>query len=278
MATVRIAAGDGLTLAAEEYGGAGDPVVLLAHGGGQCRQVWAETAERLSAACFHVFTLDSRGHGDSDRPDPPHYALDDFARDFEAVARWRTELDGRPPHYVGASLSGLAGLIAAGLLSQGSFASLTLVDVTPTYDASALVKARALFARTAEEGFATEPEAARAVGLESGNPKVGQMLHWATDGRWRWRWDPAFAAWIDHDEPTQRRCEAAAKALSIPAHLIRAGRSEFVNDETTANFQALTPHLRVTVLPEFRHLVTGDPKGSYANAILPFLEGVSGRG
>jgi pimeloyl-ACP methyl ester carboxylesterase len=276
--TVRIPVGDGLTLAAETFGKDGNPAVLLAHGGGQCRHVWADTATRLAASGYHVFTLDSRGHGDSDWPTPPRYEPDDFARDFAAAARWRLEADGRPPHYVGASLSGIAGLIAAGLLDQAAFASLTLIDVTPTYNEDALLKARALFARTAEQGFATEAEAARAVGAKPGGSQVGKMLRREAGGRWRWRWDPAFADYIQHDERTQRRCSAAAQALSLPVHLVRAGRSEFVDDETTAAFLALTPQLRVTILPDARHVVTGDPEGIYANAILTFLDGVSGRG
>ena len=278
MGTLRIPTEDGLTLAAEEFGASVDPVVLLAHGGGQCRHVWAETAERLAASRYHVFALDSRGHGDSDWPDQPRYELDDFARDFEAVARWRIALDRRPPHFVGASMSGLAGLLAAGLINQAAFSSITLVDVTPTYDEDALTKARTFLGRTVRDGFVTEGEAARALGVASGSMKVGQMLRRDADGRWRWRWDPAFADCIHHNQPTQRRCEAAAQALSIPSHLIRAGRSEFVNDSTTVAFLRSTPQLKVTVLPDARHVVTGDPNGVYANAMLPFLGSVSGLG
>ncbi len=270
--TVRVPVGHGLTLAAESFGEEGNPVLLLGHGGGQCRHVWAETAQRLAASGYRVFTLDSRGHGDSDWTRPPRYEPDDFARDVEAAARWRLEADACPPHYVGASLSGIAGLIAAGLFDKAAFASLTLVDVTPTYRVDALAKARNLFARTLKNGFATEAEAARAIGDEPGGARVSRILRKDTDGRWHWRWDPAFAARIHHDERTQRLCRAAAAALSIPVHLIRAGRSEFVDDEAAGAFLELTPHLQVTVLPEARHVVTGDPHGTYADAILKFLE------
>lgn len=276
--TVSVPASGGLTLAAEAFGHNDDPAVLMGHGGGQCRHIWTETATRLAGAGYRVFTLDSRGHGDSDWPDPPSYDPRDFARDVEAAARWRLEADGRPAHYVGSSMSGIAGLLAAGLFNQAAFASLTLVDVTPTYQEDALDKARALFARTAEEGFATEAEAARAVGAAPGSAQVAKMLRREADGRWRWRWDPAFADHIRHDQPTQRECMLAAKALSIPVHLVRAGRSDFVTDETTCAFLTLTPHLQVTMLPDARHVVTGDPEGIYANAILSFLEGVPAQG
>lgn len=270
--SLSVPAADGLSLAVEQFGDESSPVVLMGHGGGQCRHVWAETAERLAAAGYRVFTVDSRGHGDSDWAVPPSYEPDDFARDFEAVARRRLEEDGRPPHFIGASASGIAGLIAAGLLDQPAFASLTLVDVTPTYKPGALEKARALFVNTVEYGFATEEEAARVVGAEPGSPRVEQMLRREADGRWYWRWDPAFAEGIHHDDRTQGRCKVAARALSIPVHLIRAGRSEFVDDDSTNAFRTLTPHLEVTLLPGARHVVTGDPEGIYANAILGFLK------
>lgn len=269
-----VPAADGLSLAAGRFGDEGEPTLLMGHGGGQCRHVWTDTAVRLAAAGYHVLTLDSRGHGDSDWAVPPSYEPDDFARDFAAAAAWRADLDGRAPHFVGASASGIAGLIAAGLLNPAAFASLTLVDVTPTYRPDALDKARRLFVRTAEEGFSSEEEAAKAVGAEPGSDKLGYLLHQDASGRWRWRWDPAFAARIHHDDRTQARCADAAKALSIPVHLIRAGRSDFVDDETTEAFRKMVPHLAVTLLPGARHVVTGDPDGVYAEAILGFLGGV----
>lgn len=269
-----VPAADGLFLAAEWFGDPGGSAIMMGHGGGQCRHVWADTAVRLAAAGYYVVTMDSRGHGDSEWAVPPSYEPDDFARDFSAAATWRVELDGQAPHFVGASASGIAGLIAAGLLSPAAFASLTLVDVTPTYRPDALEKARSLFVRTAKEGFSNEEEAARAVGAEPGSDKLRYFLHQDASGRWRWRWDPAFATRIHHDDRTQDKCAAAARALSIPVHLIRAGRSDFVDDETTEAFRRLVPHLAVTLLPGARHVVTGDPDGIYADAILSFLRGV----
>ena len=270
--TLFVPAADGLSLAASQFGDDGAPAVIMGHGGGQSRHVWAETAERLAVAGYKVITLDSRGHGDSDWAVPPSYEPNDFARDFSAAVAWRKNLDGRGPHFVGASASGIAGLIAAGLLNPEAFASLTLVDVTPTYRPDALDKARSLFLETAEDGFPNEAEAARAVGAEPGSDRLRHLLRPGADGRWRWRWDPAFAARIHHDDRTQGQCTDAARALTIPVHLIRAGRSDFVDDETTEAFRELAPHLTVTFLPGARHVVTGDPDGIYAEAILNFLE------
>jgi len=263
---------DGLRLAAEAFGAAGDPVVLLAHGGGQSRHVWADTARLLAAAGYLAIALDSRGHGDSDWSVPPRYEPEDFARDFASVARWRLDVDGRAPHFVGASLAGIAGLIAAGLLAPPAFATLTLVDVVPDFRTDALDKARDLFALGHNEGFASDDDAARALGARPGRIQVARFMRRGADGRWRWRWDPAFAERIHHDDLTRARCAGAARALSIPVHLIRAGRSEFVDRAATEAFRAMTPHLRVSDLPEARHVVTGDPDGAYARKIRDFLD------
>jgi pimeloyl-ACP methyl ester carboxylesterase len=64
----------------------GSPV-LLAHPTGFHGQIWAPVAERLVAAGRRVWSLDFRGHGDSDAPDPigDDYSWDGFASDVLAV-------------------------------------------------------------------------------------------------------------------------------------------------------------------------------------------------
>ena len=60
---------------------------LLAHPTGFHGRIWAPVAERLVAAGRRVWSLDFRGHGDSDAPDPAgdDYSWDGFASDALAV-------------------------------------------------------------------------------------------------------------------------------------------------------------------------------------------------
>jgi len=269
--TLSIPAADGLHLAADGYGPEAAPAIFLAHGGAQCRHVWADTARFLAAGGHRAVTLDLRGHGDSDRARPPRYDPWDFARDFGAAARWWRTAHGHAPHFVGASLSGAAGLIAAGLLSTDVFASLTLVDSTPRINTGALDKAKHIFAQGIEEGFATMEQAARVAALPPERARVEQLMREGADGRWRWRWDPALVGLFHHNDEVRRQCEEAARHLTMPAHLIRAELSDFVDDATTAALLALAPHVQVTIMPQARHVVTGDPEGRYARAILAFV-------
>ena len=89
-------AGDGLTLAADTYGPAEGPPVLLFHGGGQTRHAWGGTARLLGDKGWRATTVDLRGHGESDWPaagDGSGYTLDEFAADVRAVAA----VQSRPP-------------------------------------------------------------------------------------------------------------------------------------------------------------------------------------
>jgi pimeloyl-ACP methyl ester carboxylesterase len=67
-------------------GGNGAPM-LLAHPTGFHGRIWAPVAERLVAAGHRVWSLDFRGHGDSDAPDPAgnDYSWAGFASDALAV-------------------------------------------------------------------------------------------------------------------------------------------------------------------------------------------------
>ena len=91
---VRITAPAGITLTAERFGTvSSEPPVLLLHGGGQTRHSWGGTAQRLAERGFEAWTLDLRGHGDSDWAPDGDYTTDAMVEDLDAVC----ERIGRPP-------------------------------------------------------------------------------------------------------------------------------------------------------------------------------------
>ena len=49
---------------AVDHGGSG-PVVVLLHGLGGCKELWAETGLALRAAGYRTIAYDHRGHGES---------------------------------------------------------------------------------------------------------------------------------------------------------------------------------------------------------------------
>src|SRR5215218_4647328 len=105
--TVRLA-GAGVALVADVYGDPGGPPVLLLHGGGQTRHAWGSAATAFATAGRRAYSIDLRGHGNSDWSPDGIYGLDRFSGDVRTIARGLPEL----PALVGASLGGLSSLVA----------------------------------------------------------------------------------------------------------------------------------------------------------------------
>ncbi|MDX1649604.1 MAG: alpha/beta fold hydrolase, partial [Myxococcota bacterium] len=186
---------DGLTLVADAYGDPEAPPVLLQHGGGQTRHSWRGTARALAARGFHALAIDLRGHGDSDWDPARDYRFGRYARDTVAVARALP----RPPALVGASLGGLAALLATAAGEGPRFPALVLVDITPRMDEQGAMAVLSFMRERVEEGFASLEEAADAIARylpHRPRPRdlsgLRKNLRQGADGRWRWHWDPAF--------------------------------------------------------------------------------------
>jgi pimeloyl-ACP methyl ester carboxylesterase len=154
--TFTIEGAGAISLTAEAEGDAYAIPVLLAHGGGQTRRAWRRVVSELAQAGFRAIAFDMRGHGDSDWSPCGAYEMRDFAADLVAAA---SRLDQKPA-LVGASLGGLAGLIAAGELAPGSFASLTLVDIAPRMEPSGVMRVVGFMEEHVDSGFASPEEAA----------------------------------------------------------------------------------------------------------------------
>ena len=86
------------------------------------------------------------------------YAFSDFAADARALARTLAERSGKRPAAVGASLGGIASLMAEGVAAKArrpaAVSALVLVDITPRVDMRASPRCRASCARMPNEGFA----------------------------------------------------------------------------------------------------------------------------
>ncbi len=185
-----------------DFYGKGSRPVLLLHGGGQTRHAFAGTAQELAKAGWTALVLDQRGHGDSEWVSDGNYTAPNFAKDAIAVAAELTRRFGRPPVLVGASLGGMAGMLAEGMAysekREPNFAALVLVDVTPRFDPQGASKIRDFMRGKSLEGFASIEEAADAVAQylphrprPSSTEGLRKNLR-QRGGRWYWHWDPRF--------------------------------------------------------------------------------------
>lgn len=267
---------DGLTLVGDGYGDPAHAPVLLMHGGGQTRHAWGGTARALARHGWYAVCVDLRGHGDSSWSPDGNYGIDVFARDFAVLARAFE----RPPVLVGASLSGLAALIAQGEAEAALFAALVLVDVTPRLDPQGTQHIIDFMRARMEEGFATLEEAADTIAAyvpHRQRPKnldgLAKNLRRHPDGRYRWHWDPQFMAGKKPPDVHSQhdRLFAAARNLRIPTLLVRGRMSDLVTEEAAREFLDLVPHAKFADVSGAGHMVAGDRNDAFTAAVVGFL-------
>ena len=277
-------------LDAEVFGDNGPPVLLL-HGGGQTRHAWRSTAEKLASKGYTAYTLDQRGHGNSEWVANGAYEFRDFSADLKLVATEITCRSGVKPIVVGASLGGIAALLAEGEPKRASdthmFSALVLVDITPRVDMTGVNKILGFMRAHAKEGFATIADAAHIVAQylpHRPRPKsiegLKKNLRRSPDGRWRWHWDPRFLDGPRTADVDRRQLETvlqeAARRIAIPVLLVRGAYSELVKESHVQEFLELVPHAEYVNVGDARHMVAGDRNDQFSTVVVSFIERLSG--
>ncbi|MGW0024651.1 alpha/beta fold hydrolase [Rhodococcus sp. NPDC003383] len=270
--------GDRVSLAADLWEPASEQkgTVLLLHGGGQTRHSWQRTGIRLATRGWRAYAVDARGHGDSDWAHDGDYSSDAHARDIRTIA---DEL-GEPPVLVGASMGGMASLIAAGD-DPGLARALVLVDITPKSEPEGLAKITG-FMRAGLAGFdslhdaldaviAYNPHRSRPPRLEGLRKNLRER-----DGRWYWHWDPRMLAHRTNlpEAAAEReaRARAAARGVTVPTLLIRGAQSDVVSTEGARELLELIPGARHIDVGGAGHMVGGDDNDVLSRGLVEFLD------
>ena len=275
---------DGLTLAADVGGPDDGPTVVLLHGGGQTRHSWHGTWRVLAEAGWRAYSIDLRGHGQSDWSADADYTLDAFGRDLLAVV----DTMPTPPVLVGASLGGLTSMCAIAEADDQSAVAraLVLVDVANKVEDAGRERIGDFMMRNMEDGFASLEEVADAVAAynphrprPSNLDGLAKNLRRRDDGRWVWHWDPAFITGVKGSEDETRatmlepsRLDKAAAALSVPTLLVRGRQSDLLSEEGAQAFLAAVPHAEFVDVAGAGHMVAGDRNEVFNQGILQFLD------
>lgn len=223
-----------------------------------------------------------RGHGDSEWSATGAYDIRDFAADVVALASYMD----RTPALVGASLGGLAGLIAEGEIAPGSFASLTLVDIAPRMEPGGVMRVVGFMQEHIDSGFASPEEAAEVIARylphrrkRGAGEGLQHYLRRKDDGRFYWHWDPTFIRNViarTHGDPEGEgrqldMLSSAAANLTLPLHLIRGASSDLVSKEAVSHLRQIAPHADYTDIADATHMVVGDANDAFSAAIVDFL-------
>lgn len=268
----------GIQIAGDQFGPEQGPVVLLAHGGGQTRHAWRACGTRLGEKGYRAVAIDLRGHGESDWAVDGDYRIESFAEDLLAIADGWDE----PPVLVGASLGGIAGMIAQGeYVPQGhrGFAGLILADIAPRVKAGGVEKVLGFMAENVESGFGSLDEAADAIARYLPHRRRPKDLSGLAknlrkkNGRYYWHWDPRFVTTSQraHGNSDSTRRIAAASAISVPILLVRGTNSEMVDAAAMDEFAEIVPHAEFADVSGAGHMVAGDRNDAFADAVLASL-------
>ncbi len=271
----------GIRLAVERRGEA-SRTVLLGHGGGQTRHAWERTAVNLADRGWRSVSYDLRGHGDSAWHPAGDYRIDALADDVVAVVARCAP--GRAVA-VGASVSGIASLLAVAQHGPKHFAGLVLVDVALTLDVGSIDRILGFMTAQLDEGFGSIDEAADAIAAYLPHrPRptdlsgLARNLRQGVDGRWRWHWDPAFVRgpqWAAVERHRERLLDAARR-VTVPTLLIRGRRSALVSDAAVEEFLAQVPQARFVDVADADHMVVGDRNDLFDARLLEFLDTLDG--
>jgi non-heme chloroperoxidase len=271
--------GSGLNIAADNWGDANDPLVLLLHGGGQTRHAWKGTGQALAKAGMRTYSLDARGHGDSDWSENGDYEQDHMVDDLVAVVE---ALDDPCPVLVGASMGGGVALCAIGE-GKVDARALVLVDMAPRIEQEGAERIIDFMSQK-PEGFESLDEVADAIASYQPHRKRPRVMDGLKknvrldeNGRIRWHWDPNWLGdkqRLGEIDARWERLQAAAENLArmmVPTLLVRGGLSDVLSEDGARSFLDTCPHAEYVNVTDAAHMVAGDRNDLFTSAVVEFL-------
>ncbi len=235
METIRFKGFGGTRLEAEVQGDANDPAILLVHGAGQTRAVWAEVAEALVQSGRRVVSLDLRGHGGSEWPADARY---DFAAHVEDLRAVLAQMGSRPG-VVAATLGGWIAVAALANDAANLASALVLVDMPVETDPALAAGISARLRARLDEGAPAWD--ARTLGAFPLDDVAGLLM-------------------------------AAAPGLALPMLVVRGGLSWVRQSGASDAFDAALPHAEVITVEDADLLVVTDRTEAFLSRLLDFLE------
>ncbi|MGA8724716.1 MAG: alpha/beta hydrolase [Acidimicrobiales bacterium] len=273
--TVTFEGFEGLRLVADVRGDPAAHPVLFLHGGGQTRHAWGSAAEAVAGEGWRTITLDLRGHGDSDWAPNGDYSFTAFCADCVAVV----DQLGGPPVLVGASLGGMAAMLAEGTSDRTLSCGLVLVDITPKTNQEGIQRITR-FMQSGFGGFDTLEDAAAAIAAYTPqrkrgfNPEGLKKVLRQRDGRWYWHWDPKFISQERTEvvpEQFSGLLDWATRNIHVPTMLVRGALSDVVSQDGVDDLLTRIPDATVVDVAGAAHMIAGDRNDAFANAVLAFL-------
>ncbi|HEX2827063.1 MAG TPA: alpha/beta hydrolase [Burkholderiales bacterium] len=253
-----------------DYGTEGAKPLLFVHGGA-AHGHWFDFVAGGFTADHHVRAVDLRGHGDSERADPPAYAYRDYADDIAAFAE---ALDLRDFTLVGHSMGGIVSLVYAANYS-GRLGRLVVVDSRMHMSAENVARLRD-FGTRPPSAYATQDDLVRRYRLEPPGTQIAppEVIRYIAmhsgreqpDGTWTHKFDRSLYSIFE-------RLDAMPcwDHVKVPALLVKGDKSDRIDDEALEEIRRRAPQVEVAVVADADHHVTLDNPRGFVEAVRRFL-------
>ncbi len=241
-----------------EWGDASAPTVIAWHGLARSGRDFDDFAQALSAR-WHVVCPDTPGRGLSQWAADParEYCLDVYVEQAEALL---DQLGLGKVHWVGTSMGGAIGTLAAATRLRGRIRRLVLNDNGPELAAPALERIKTYAGQP--PSFATVSELERyfrEIYASFGHLSDTQWraltehsLRRLPDGRVTTHYDPALVAQFQH-HPDDYSLWSAWDQLDLPVLCLRGEQSTLLTAETAQAMRERGPRAAVAVIPDCGH-------------------------
>lgn len=254
-----------------EWGDAGNPQVLLLHGGNQSSHSWDLVSLHL-ADRYHVFALDQRGHGDSEWSHDLDYSIDAMVAD---AAAFITDQRLDTPVVFGHSMGGRVALTLA-LAHPGIARSLVIVDVGPEITEEGARTIQNFVVHNVEfddlevfldnvaryDPFRSREHIARTV-------KYNMVR----------RVDGKYVSKVDHRRIPVRNQDLTldhVRAIACPVLLLRGEHSNILAADAAERFVTALPDADLQTIPACGHNVHSGNTAGFLEAVNPFLARTTG--
>lgn len=259
-----------------DFGGDGPPLVFL-HATGFHSWLWAPYATRLTDR-FHVFALDQRGHGQSDKP-PTGYRWENFGTD---LAGFLDRLGLEQVRAVGHSKGGTA-IAAAAAAGCHRFARAVLIDPVlipgPPASEPQLENTLSMGARRRRSVWSSRAEMFERLRGKSPFDSweerfvrlyVDHGVADRPDGQVELSCPPEIEAQVYAHAPMSDGFGFLEK-LAVPTLVIRGGTSPTLADRSLAEAVRRLPAGSALSVPEAGHFVPMERSAAVADALTDFL-------
>jgi pimeloyl-ACP methyl ester carboxylesterase len=250
-----------------EWGEAGLPPMVVLHGLTGLAHMWDVFCDAFQDE-HHIFCLDQRGHGDTEWPDPPSYAGDDYVEDIRALAdSWGLE------RFVLVGLSmGAHNTLGFASKYPDRVVKAVPIDIPPAMNrrlennATPPQQVRTEF-DSIEEMIAQARQTNQIASDDMIRHRVTNNARQLANGQWTWKYSPdAPRLWRPED-----LWERLAK-ITAPTLVVRGGVSNVLSQEIAEKEAASILTGRLAVIEGSGHPVPMDRPAELEAAVRAFLK------